>query len=147
MCGVSSARQRSRGRAAPVARAAAEMVIVAAVTTVMAVDAGTGAGAGAGMVLTGRRKATDVTGVVNWATGPMNAGPKPRRSRLSARGGRFSYGCEGVRMAMFGGASGGERCCADGVGWGVTLWQWCQVAMLRQQGESLRATGEAVGRA
>jgi hypothetical protein len=145
MCGVSSVRQRSRGRAAPVARAAAEMVIVAAVTTVMAVDAGTGAGAG--MVLTGRRKATNVTGVVNWATGPMNAGPKPRRSMLSARGGIFSYGCEGVRMAMFGGASGGERCCADGVGWGVTLWQWCQVAMLRQQGESLRAAGEAVGRA
>jgi hypothetical protein len=143
MCGVSSVRQRSRGRAALVARAAAEMVIVAAVTTVMAVDAGTGAG----MVLTDRRKATNVTGLVNWATGPMNAGPKPRRSMLSARGGRFSYGCEGVRMAMFGGASGGERCCADGVGWGVTLWQWCQVAMLRQQGESLRAAGEAVGRA
>jgi hypothetical protein len=81
MCGVSNARQRSRGWAAPVARAVAEMVIAAAVTTVVAVDAG----AGAGMVLTGRRKATNVTGVVNWATGPMNAGPKPRRSRLSAR--------------------------------------------------------------
>jgi hypothetical protein len=50
-------------------------------------------------------------------------------------------------MAMFGGASGGEWCCVDGVGWGATLWQWCQVAMLRQQGESLRAAGEAVGQA
>jgi hypothetical protein len=66
---------RTQDQADPGGREAA----AAAMVVLVVVSAVTGVGGGAAVV--GHRKLMNATGVVSWAIGPRNAGPRQRRSK------------------------------------------------------------------